>query len=183
MISATALLITGTEHRAHANSTTTIINIASGLCVEVAPPINDPFNFFLTGLSVLQSTCNGSDEQIWDIKLVNIREVNHQNRLTYHIVNRRSGMCMDLTEGNNAPGTPIQQWTCGASTTMEWLVPTSGTDPRLYNVRSLLVTPFTQRDRCLDIRAGSLQVGAVVQNALCTSDLSNLSQQFEYTPP
>jgi len=178
---ALAVLMTGPlEQPAHADSTTTIVNEGSGMCVEVAPPVNDPTNFGFNGLNVVQAPCNGSLEQLWDFQFSRLTQFGSLTVPVYHLVNHRSGMCMDLTDGNLTDGTHIQQWTCGTSTTMDW-IPNFGSSSfaNISSARSLAAF----KNQCLDIRGGSLQSGAIVQIYTTTQEPTNTAQRFSYIRP
>jgi hypothetical protein len=79
----------------------------------------------------------------------------------FHIVNWATGRCLDDTDGKTADWTPVQQWTCNStSTTMMWRIGNQivGNSYPLINVRS---------GKCLDVRYGSFQIGAVIQIYHC----------------
>jgi hypothetical protein len=178
----TAVLFTGPfARKAHANSSTTIVNEGSGMCLEVVAQANDPNNFAINGLKVVQAPCNGSTEQLWDITFHRLAWVAYLGIIdAYHIVNRRSGMCMDLTDGNLSNQTPIQQWTCNStSTTMDWSLGTAVPYANIVNHRALQ----HNLRKCLDIRRGSLWSGAAVQSYDCTWEPTNTAQRFTYINP
>ena len=54
---------------------------------------------------------------------------------SYTLVNRNSGKCLDVSGGNTADGTNVQQWTCNGGTNQKWKVEDLGDDTsRLVNV-------------------------------------------------
>ena len=181
---AAVLLATGTAvmsgQPAHAvglpeNVPFQLVNYGSGLCVEVAP---DPWTgaYALNGNAIRQRTCNGSDLQKWRVIHAGQGPIGDLDfpfpRQLF--MNVATGMCLDLTDGNSANRTPLQQWTCNAgSTAMLWVVfgPTINID--IYRLRNARVST------CVDIDAGSLQDFARVQSYTCTEEF-NPAQQFAF---
>ena len=80
-----------------------------------------------------------------------------------HFINVASGKCLDVTDGINADWTPTQQWTCTNTPGMAWKTtfPYPGVP---FQVKSKI------GGRCLDVRGGSLQDGAVIQIYHCTAN-------------
>ena len=132
-------------------------NVSSWLCIQ------PEYEAALNGITIVQQPCNEDDlYQQWQPVLV-------RNGLS-HLVNRGSGQCLDLRDGNTANWSPVQQWTCNnTSTTMLW--------------REQEIGPYTYRyinersGKCLDVRSGSLDPGAVLQIYRCTSN--NGAQAFD----
>jgi hypothetical protein len=108
------------------------------------------------GAGVVQQDCNSSSPyQQWTRDPIGS---GYQ-----HFVNVASGKCMDVTDGINADWTPVQQWTCTNTPGMAWK--TSFPYPWVpFQVKSAI------GGRCLDVRGGSLQPGAVIQIYHCTSN-------------
>jgi hypothetical protein len=135
-----------------------ILNAQSGLCIQ------PEYEAALNGITIVQQPCTYDNHyQQWRV----LRLSNGYKLL----VNRGSAMCLDLRDGNTADWSPIQQWTCNTtSTTMQWVLrdryPLHGVV--LKNVRS---------GKCLDVRWGSYDPGAVIQIYRCTSD--NGAQIFD----
>ena len=121
----------------------------SGLCIQ---PEGGPGAW--NGAVIRQVPCDPNDASLkWFIK----HAVDWGGRAWFYIENgaQDGQLCLDLTDGNTADRTPLQVWECTSrSSTMWW---TFG-DGRLINFRSR---------KCVDVRAGSLEVGAVIQNYRC----------------
>lgn len=106
------------------------------------------------GASVVQQSCNGSDLQLWS-------PVPATTAAYYRFVNKASGKCMDVTNARDADRTPIQQWSCSVSTGMYWNTAVPAYVPT--RVKTMLSS-----GRCLDVRGGSYEEGAVIQLYRCT---------------
>lgn len=85
-----------------------IVNYGSGKCLEVDRS-GAPSSL---GGRVVQRTCDGQAVQRWS----------PVGRDTYTFVNQFSGMCVDVRNGVNADGTPLQQWACTGTSSMKWTV-------------------------------------------------------------
>jgi hypothetical protein len=104
----------------------------------------------------VQQPCDGSLSQLW---------IPDPFSGYQHFVNAASRKCMDVTDGTNADWTPVQQWTCTYTPGMAWKTPTILPYPAVpFQVKSAI------GGRCLDVRGGSLQDGAVIQIYHCTSN-------------
>jgi hypothetical protein len=171
-----------------ANSTGPIKNLGSDLCLQPEPRFFDPSNFNVNGLPVVQAPCNGSPEQTWEFRFAGRHVDKTRGTLDFFtIVNRASpNMCLDLTDGNITNGTPMQQWTCGSSTTMRWMpyprFSPGGPAPH-RQLMSLRALQGAGRFKCLDIRGGSLQTGAQLQIYDCSAVFSNYAQEFLFNNP
>jgi hypothetical protein len=142
-----------------------LMNLGSGKCLAVAPNGGD---YSGNGLRVQQQTCNGADYQTWTVVWGGfVGGIG-----TYQIVNQKSRKCLDLTDGNRADGTPVQQWTCTASTTMLWRM------AGLY-LDNQFTVQNARTGSCLDVAWGSHDDGAALQGFHCTSE--NESQVFTQT--
>jgi hypothetical protein len=134
-------------------------NIRSGLCIQ------PEYEAAINGITIVQQPCTyGNYYQQWLL----MRLSNGRNLL----VNRGSGMCLDLRDGITADWSPIQQWACNTtSTTMQWGVQE--------------IRPWTYRHvngrsgKCLDVRWGSYEPGAVIQIFHCTSNNGDGAQEFK----
>lgn len=147
-VAGTLAIVGTTSAPAHA-SYYQIANYGSGLCAGIRS-----WELYNNGATVVQQRCTGAPEQLWaDVPLGG----------GYHrFVNGRSGMCMDVRDGQNADWTPVQQWACANYNGMSWLA----------TVPSWVPTQIKsgRGGRCLDVRGGSLQEGAVIQIYHCTSN-------------
>jgi hypothetical protein len=92
-----------------------LMSLGSGKCLAIVP---DGGDYSANGLGIQQQTCNGADYQTWTVVWGGF--VNQIG--TYQIVNQKSHKCLDLTDGNGADWTPVQQWACTGSTTMLWRI-------------------------------------------------------------
>ena len=155
----------------------TITNIGSGKCVA---PVPDPDGgYAVNGLDIGQFTClaGSPPSQTWRmVPLVNIT-VDGQTRTVYHIINRAAMKCLDDRDGKISDRSPVQLWACNdTSTTMQWVLGDDLTGSwQLLNLRAVQ----KGGSRCLDVAAGSLGDGAVLQLYHCTS--LNTAQHF-YEP-
>ncbi|MFI7069881.1 RICIN domain-containing protein [Micromonospora sediminicola] len=137
-----------------------IVNYGSGKCLEV-DRYGAPSS--LGGL-VVQRTCDGQAVQRWS----------PVGQSTYTFVNQSSGMCLDVRNGVNADGTPLQQWACTGTTSMKWTV-SPNSFSGVHQVRSQI------GGRCLDVRGGSSADGATVQIYHCTG-FGNPAQVWSFVP-
>ncbi|GAB2622192.1 hypothetical protein Aab01nite_76570 [Paractinoplanes abujensis] len=54
---------------------------------------------------------------------------------SYRVVNRNSGKCLDVADGNAADGTNVRQWACNGAAAQHWRIEDQGDDTnRLVNV-------------------------------------------------
>jgi Ricin-type beta-trefoil lectin domain-like len=152
-------------------------NWGSGLCLQ------PEYEIRINGLAIVQHPCNDNDPyQRWYFFTVRL---GFQKPGIYWIINSGSGQCLDDRDGKTADRSPVQQWTCNWSTTMQWKLETVGYIPypdyptwgQFINMRS---------GKCLDVRAGSSAPGAALQIYHCTSTgtvasgRANLAQVFEW---
>ncbi|WP_320065963.1 RICIN domain-containing protein [Micromonospora sp. RTGN7] len=87
------------------------------------------------------------------------------------IVNRASGMCLDVPGGSTENKLQVQQYNCNGAVNQQWeyLPGAYAGFGQLRNVAS---------QKCLDVRATSTSIGAVVQQYICM-DVPN--QQWSYS--
>lgn len=171
--------VCGTTPLSPSTVVTSIVNQNSGMCLEVVPPIGSGYK--LNSLAVLQRPCNGSLQQSWSWRWVEREEEYEESIDIYHIVNQRSGMCLDMTNGNMNNGTALQQYACVDSTSMGWF--TSTTSNAFRNIRNHRALEDTVTPKCVDIRGGSQASDAVAQIYTCTSGTTNLAQRFQFQIP
>ena len=145
-------------------------NIGSGLCIQ--PEYEGAIN----GLGIVQQPCNEADlYQRWRFQTVRL---DYGKPGIYLIVNSGSEQCLDDRDGATADWSPVQQWSCNfTSTTMQWTLVDPG--------RPLIGLQFrnVRTGKCLDVRGGSLQPGAVLQIYRCTSTATapNYAQLFGWS--
>jgi hypothetical protein len=133
-----------------------IRNYGSGMCAGIRA-----FESHNNGATVVQQPCTGQFEQQW-------QHIDVFNGNSY-FRNYASGMCMDVRDGVNADSTPVQQWTCTRAgiRSMTWKT----TFPIPVVVPSQVKTSLgDDRHRCLDVRGGSAEDGAVIQIYHCTDN-------------
>jgi hypothetical protein len=155
------------EDRLHA----LLINGASGLCVQ------PEYYAAINGLAIVQQPCiyYYNPYQRWYLDQTRIEY--HPN--VYQIVNSGTGQCLDDRDGKSADGSPVQQWPCNStSTTMQWKKENVGQYPFNYDQYRNIRT-----GKCLDVRGGSGEPGAVLQIYRCTSTATspNWAQLFRRT--
>ncbi|MDG4800309.1 RICIN domain-containing protein [Micromonospora sp. WMMD980] len=99
---------------------------------------------------------------------------NSRRAAYYGIVNYGSGKCLDVHDGVDRDGTPLQQWACTGTKSMRWTVgPNSFTG--VHQIKSQV------GGRCMDVRAGSSSDGATVQIYHCTG-FDNSAQVWSFSP-
>jgi len=150
-----------------------VTNFGSGKCIEPVPGPDG--NYGVNGLAVEQFTCQPSPSVIpvWGIVPVADVYVFPFTRTAYHIVNWQSGQCLDDRDGRTSDRSPVQQWTCGTSTTMLWVLGDSlGGGKTVSWMRALQ----NNGSACLDVANGSGSDGAVLQLYHCTAQ--NTAQHF-----
>ena len=118
-----------------------IPNGNSGLCLSTASSAN--------GTAVVQSTCNGSTAQDWQVET--------PASSTTRIRQRSSGKCLDIA-GNLAVLDPCD------SRASERFQPTSSTSSTMQ-VR----TNASSLTACLDVPSGSMSPGVQIQQLACTN--------------
>jgi Ricin-type beta-trefoil lectin domain-like len=151
-----------------------VTNFGSGKCIEPVPGPDG--NYAVNGLAVEQFTCQPSPSLIplWSIiPIADVHVSPFTTRTAYHIVNWQSRQCLDDRDGRTSDRSPVQQWTCGTSTTMLWVLGDSlGGARQLMNLRALQ----NGGSACLDVANGSGSDGAVLQLYHCTAQ--NTAQHF-----
>lgn len=83
----------------------TISGIQSGMCLQ-------PMDGSL-GASIVQEPCTGNVTQVWT------EETSQDSSKYDEWVNVWSGLCLDA-RGGDTDGTPIEQWTCGKISNINW---------------------------------------------------------------
>jgi hypothetical protein len=148
-------------------------NQGSLLCLQPVPEAA------LNGVSIQQQTC-GSLYQNWTLRAWS--KAGPSDPTQYLIYNSQTRLCLDDTNGNAANGTPVQQWSCNfdraASTTSLWTVV-----PAPHRWLGYYVIKNVRTGKCLDVRAGSDQPGAVIQIYRCTNSMTvtNYAQLFGFS--
>jgi Ricin-type beta-trefoil lectin domain len=164
-----------------------LVNIGSGKCFEPTPADVQ------AGLPIQQLTCDGFDVQQWVFEPAGVVQlngggsdwwcpgcINTNVAEGYFIDNQNTGLCMDARDGSTSDSSVVQQWTCpdaatagGHPRSMVWYT-APGDFPGSLRVRNL------HSDLCLDVRDGSSDDYAQLQQYHCTSN--NAAQNFLQTP-
>ena len=140
--------VTGLTHAQELRGRTihsgTIINVGSRLCVEIAQAS------LLEGGRLQQGECrNGQGE--WEVREVGNNE--------FAILNRSSGLVMDVQQASAQDGATIQQWTWNQSGAQRWRLDSgAGGGYQIVNVSS---------GKCLDVEGRSKIPGAKISQYQC----------------
>jgi hypothetical protein len=90
-----------------AGDAVTLVNVASGKCLDVANRGTDD------GARVQTWTCNNGPNQQWRPQPAAGGTL---------LVSVNSGKCLDVPDGQNGPGVPLQQWTCHGRANQQWVI-------------------------------------------------------------
>jgi Ricin-type beta-trefoil lectin domain len=134
---------------AHAAEPTRIefVNDGSGKCLDVRSEDGS----YTLGARIQQYKCKYPDgNQYWDLTPA--------GNGYYNVFNVQSGLCLDVTGGGTADGTPTQQWYCNNTPNQQWNLDYQGEFVRLISANS---------GKCLDVRKGSHDDHAIVQQWTC----------------
>jgi hypothetical protein len=167
-----------------------LINTGSGKCFE---PRNWP------GLPVQQRTCGGVIPiQFYRFQNQGWVDFNDQgwfdcrwlgcigNSTTGYLINNlETNLCLDVRDGSKNDWAVVQQSTCDKTVrSMLWYVG-PGDFPNVVDQHNLILRMFKVRnfnsDRCLDVKGGSSDENAQLQQYRCTS--INLAQNFSQKFP
>ena len=103
LATAAGLALTAPAHAEDA-----IVKLVSGQNGKCLQPLNgSPY----AGEPIVQEACNGSHAQQWLVHAVSSTKV--------HLINRASGLCMDVA-GKAVSGVPIDQWPCNWISNENW---------------------------------------------------------------
>lgn len=120
----------------------TLVNAASGMCLDVAGAST------ADGVQLLQWTCHGRGNQIW-----NLTTVSGGHRLAA----AHSDKCAGVRDAATSVGKAVDQQSCTTSGFQAWrLYPVSGSTYRLVNVGSA---------KCLNVRDGATTSALIQQNS------------------
>jgi hypothetical protein len=133
------------------------LHSGTSLCIKPVAGVDS-----LDGYEIVQVPCDPYDPSMfWTPKYV--RDFDGAHWFMLRNEGAREGgfeRCLDLTDGVTADWQPLQLWTCNPrSTTMLWTYDPNG-DTRFINARSR---------KCMDVRSGSFETGAVIQNYHCAN--------------
>jgi hypothetical protein len=105
----------------------------SGQCLQ---PIDGTL-----GSAVVQESCDGTAAQEW------VEETSQDTSEALEFFNGYSGLCLDA-RGGDTNGTPIELWTCGKLSNINWIAATGNGgvfDSQLISD----VSPYT-KDKCIE---------------------------------
>jgi len=94
------------------------------------------------GQRVQQWDCTrGADQQLWYLESTGIKGM-------YYLKCKRSGKCLDITDGKDANGTPIQQWEYAGTPAQKW---------ELYGIQDgdgykAYIVSVLHGQKCLDVK-------------------------------
>jgi len=118
------------------------------------------------GARIRQLPCGEPNDysQFWTIEGVTEAKQNGVPVRWARFRNVATLKCLDLTDGNTADWTPLQQWTCNfSSTTMRWGYPAALED----NPDALGKITSRRSGKCVDVQDGAPWPGTVIQNFHC----------------
>lgn len=140
---------------------------ASGLC---AVPLG-----LDNGAPVVQTRCDYNSTAHWWVRISLGNGYELLQNAASAVTHPPLPMCLDVTDGGDTNGTPLQVWQCTSTPGMNWRFDYRGSggeadiDP-LYNVRSRI------GGKCLDVPAASLVDGLQLQIWTCSAGMSNAAQ-------
>ena len=171
-----------------------LINVGSGKCFAPTPRQGG------NGAPIQQRTCDSNlNEQYYTLKPLGYVLFNegppwycpgciHLGAEGFFILNRGTGKCVDARDGAKNDGSVVQQWECRELCTtglqckpdknarsMIWYIDPgdfSGPDWRSIKLKNV------NSELCLDVRSGSSDEFAQLQQYHCTSD--NTAQNFRH---
>lgn len=92
------------------------VNLNSGKCLDVAAAS------VTAGSWAIQYTCDRDEGEQWYAELIKTIGVTD----LYYLVNRNSGLCLDVKGQSVKPGTQVIQWYCNQGTNQQWFVSAPG---------------------------------------------------------
>jgi len=151
-----------------------LVDMGSGKCLTVQPNAN---GYVDNGLRVVQQTCNGSPLQNW--QFLHVGDVCQPNCSfevpIFWIQNQGTGKCMDLNNGSNVNGTPVQQWSCVQNDNMKW---TLAPNPKNLKPTDNFTVNNRRARTCLDVENGSVAEFAPLQGFRCFDFPENGAQMY-----
>jgi len=114
---------------AYAAEHSPLTNYGSGMCLA---PVADPFlgqSLYDNGVTIWQVSCTGAPEQQWT--KIGLQSDHNPNtgggglgfpplETVDYLVNRATGLCLDVADATTANGARIQQWTCNGGGSEKW---------------------------------------------------------------
>jgi|SRR5690349_8472795 len=179
---AVAAVVVGTGQAANAANPSPIRNPNSGMCLQPLP-VNGG-SIYDNGVPVWQAPCNGSPEQNWARVYLSSGANNcgfpwffgrcgfDPIDNIYYVVNQLTLACLDVTDGNSANHTPIQQWQCNGGNSEKWWLPSP-------NVPQGSLSTYTnyRTNKCLDVPNQTI-FQSQMQEYNCFDGMDNVAQVF-----
>ncbi|MEW6706461.1 MAG: RICIN domain-containing protein [Pseudomonadota bacterium] len=134
----------------------TIVNAASGKCVDVAGAS------MAEGGNIQQANCSGHQAQLF--------ELSQPQPGVYKLRSVLSGKVVDVSGASTADGANVQQWTDNGTNAQRFRIAPSGNGHVITNVNS---------GKCIDVAGGSLLDGANIQQWSCNG---SGAQRFVFQP-
>jgi hypothetical protein len=168
-----------------------LINVGSNKCFAPTPPQGGDRNW--AGLPIQQRTCDlNLSEHYYTLQSVGSVDLNedppfwcwgciHKSAEGFFIRNNATGQCLDARDGAKSDGSVVQQWTCRDKNarSMVWYIHrgeySSGSDWRSIKLKN------ANSELCLDVRSGSSDEFAQLQQYHCTAD--SKAQNFRQGDP
>ncbi|MFS8101439.1 RICIN domain-containing protein [Lentzea alba] len=123
------------------------------------------------GAAIIQWDCHGLENQ----QFAPLFTVDGNSEgISVVFINRKSGKCIDLYNGDLANGTPIIQWTCHNGANQKWEFIDVLNDPNTPDDDTVLLKN-RKSGKCLEVFNGSTQRGAIMTQWDCHS---GANQQF-----
>ncbi|GAA3443476.1 RICIN domain-containing protein [Planomonospora venezuelensis] len=123
----------------------TLVNVGSGLCLEV------PGASASAGVQLAQSACDGASEQTWNLVA---------SGGGFQLGAAHSGKCAGVAGASTSAGKAVQQENCTGAASQTWKPTASGADWQVVNANG---------GKCLNIKDNSTASGAPVQQNSCDS--------------
>ena len=115
------------------------------------------------GAAIIQWDCHGLENQQF-APLFTVDGTTEGISVVF--INRKSGKCVDLYNGDLANGTPIIQWTCHNGANQKWELIDVVNDPNNPNDDTVLLKN-RKSAKCLEVYGGSTQRGAIMTQWDC----------------
>jgi polygalacturonase len=138
----------GTANAAATPGTYTIVNAASGLCLDL------PGSSTATGVQLDLQTCTGAANQTWTLTSAGSADT---------ITTPISGLCLGIIDNSTSAGKAVQTQTCTGNTIQQWTPTTTTTGASTYHLINLAST------KCINTSSSGTTPGTlIVQNSCDT---------------
>lgn len=125
-------------------TTTDIVNLNSGKCVDVVGGSS------ANGAEIIQYDCHGGSNQQWQLA--------DAGGGYYRIVSQASGKCLDVDGASTANNARVLLWSCNGGTNQQW---------QLRNTGNYVEIVARHSGKCLDVVSSSTANGARLQQYDC----------------